>query len=223
MVGLFVEHQLINERLAHNMLQWAHSGFSVGRCASPRAAPGPARLYPNNKLLVEDHAATVLYRTAYNPDFRTNLKAFRPADFIAELLQHLPYRRVRLIRRYGLYSSRSRGTWSRKPHLLRLAPEVWRRDHRAPAGAQDPASPDPSPSLPCLHAAPLGCTAFHLPVHPRRHGFARRSGWQVNFAPRTPRPSQTSRISSSIKRAISHAAGNGRLREYRYCIKFHSL
>ena len=30
MVGLFVEHQLINERLALNMLQWDHSGFSVG-------------------------------------------------------------------------------------------------------------------------------------------------------------------------------------------------
>ena len=32
-------------------------------------------------------------------------------------------------RRYGLYSSRSRGTWSGKPHLVRLAPEAWRLQH----------------------------------------------------------------------------------------------
>jgi hypothetical protein len=29
MVDLFFKRQLINERLAHNMLQWDHSGFSV--------------------------------------------------------------------------------------------------------------------------------------------------------------------------------------------------
>jgi hypothetical protein len=47
------------------------------------------------------------------------------------LLQHLPDPRLRLIRRYGLYSSRSRGTWLRKPHLVRLAPEGWRQEHAA--------------------------------------------------------------------------------------------
>jgi len=84
-----------------------------------------------SKLVVEDHAATVLYHTAYNPYFHTNRKLFRATDFIAELLQHLPDPRLRLIRRYGLYSSRSRGTWLRKPHLVRLAPEGWRQDHSA--------------------------------------------------------------------------------------------
>jgi hypothetical protein len=129
----------INERLAHNMLQWGHSGFSVDgsvripasssrtrEALSQYIARAPVSL---NKLIVEEHAATVLYRTAYNPYFRTNLKAFRATDFIAELLQHLPDPRLRLIRRYGLYSSRSRGTWLRKPHLVRLAPEGWRQDH----------------------------------------------------------------------------------------------
>ena len=84
-----------------------------------------------NKLLVEEHAATVLYHTAYNPYFHTNRKLFRATDSIAELLQHLPDPRVRWIHRYGLYSSRSRGTWLRKPYLVRLAPEGWRQDHAA--------------------------------------------------------------------------------------------
>ena len=45
------------------------------------------------------------------------------------MLQHLPDPRLRLIRRYGLCSFRSRGRWLRKPHLVRLAPEGWRQDH----------------------------------------------------------------------------------------------
>ena len=36
-----------------------------------------------------------------------------------------------MIRRYGLCSSRSRGTWLRKPYLVRLAPEGWRQDRVA--------------------------------------------------------------------------------------------
>ncbi|MBE3063589.1 MAG: transposase, partial [Spirochaetes bacterium] len=53
-----------------------------------------------------------MYYTAYNPYFRTNHRAghctaaklFCATDFIAELLQHLPDYRSRVIRRYGLYS-----------------------------------------------------------------------------------------------------------------------
>ena len=48
------------------------------------------------------YASTVLCHTAYNPYFRTNRKIFLATDFIAELLQHLPDPRLRLIRRYGL-------------------------------------------------------------------------------------------------------------------------
>jgi len=138
MVSFFLERELINQRLACNMLQWDHSGFSVD--GSVRIPAGSSRTRealaqyiaraPVSlcKLVVEDHAATVLYHTAYNPYFRTNRKLFRAADFIAELLHHLPDPRLRLILRYGLYSSRSHGTWRRKPYLVRLAPEGWRQD-----------------------------------------------------------------------------------------------
>ena len=99
-----------------------------------------------SNLVVEDHAATVLYHTAYNPYFHTNLKVFRATDFIAELLQHLPGSRVRLIRRYGLYSSRSRGTWLRTPHRVRLATEGWKQDPLSqppvPIGPSDQPYPD---------------------------------------------------------------------------------
>jgi len=128
--------------LAQLRMIWGkHFGFSVDgsvrnpagssrtrEALSQHIARAPVSL---KKLVVEDHAAAVLYYSAYNPYFRTNLKVFRATDFIAELLQHLPGSRVRLIRRYGLYSSRSRGTWLRNPYLVRLAPEGWRQDHAA--------------------------------------------------------------------------------------------
>ena len=43
--------------------------------------------------------------------------------------------------RYGLYSSRSRGTWACKPHLVRSAPEGCRREHeqRSSVRRGDPA------------------------------------------------------------------------------------
>jgi hypothetical protein len=37
--------------------------------------------------------------------------------------------RAHLVRRYGSYSSRSRGTWIGKPWLVRLAPEGWLLQH----------------------------------------------------------------------------------------------
>ena len=43
---------------------------------------------------------------------------FDPLDFLAELTQHIPPARVQLIRRYGLYSSRIKGLWTRMPYVL---------------------------------------------------------------------------------------------------------
>ncbi len=95
MIAFFLKRQLINKRLAPNMLQWDHSGFSVDgsvripagssrtrEALSQYIARAPVSL---SKLVVEEHAATVLYHAAYNPYFRTNRKVF-PC--------HRPHRRV---------------------------------------------------------------------------------------------------------------------------------
>jgi len=105
MVAFFLRRELINERLAKNML-------------------------------VEERGSSILHRPAYNPFFKTNARLFPAAEFLVLLLQHFPDARARLMRRYGLYSSRSRGTWSRKPCLLRLAPEGWRREHEQPSSVR---------------------------------------------------------------------------------------
>lgn len=81
------------------------------------------------KIRFESFNGKVLFHTAYNEYFRENLKLFEATDFIALLTQHLPPKGAQYIRRYGLYSSRSRGKWIEKPYVVRLAPDGWRQKH----------------------------------------------------------------------------------------------
>jgi len=71
----------------------------------------------------ESFHGKVLFHTSFNEYFKENLKLFDAADFIALLTQHLPPKGAQYLRRYGLYSSRSRGKWADKPHVAALAPE----------------------------------------------------------------------------------------------------
>jgi hypothetical protein len=139
MVAFFLRRSLINERLAKSMLGWTHSGFSLDMsvkipASSSRAREALAQYITRppvslSKMLVEEHEASVLCRSEYNPYIKTNARLFPALEFLVQLLQHLPDARAHLVRRYGLYSSRSRGTWSRKPWLVRLAPEGWLQQH----------------------------------------------------------------------------------------------
>ncbi len=51
---------------------------------------------------------------------------FDGCDFLAELTQHIPPKGVQYIRRYGLYSSRTRGKWTEHPEIVKYAPEQWK-------------------------------------------------------------------------------------------------
>ena len=143
-IAFFLERKLLDERLAKNMLEWTHSGFSVDAsiripATSTRTREALAQYVVRapvslqNLLVDEGGTDSVIYRSPYSDFFKTDTKVFPAVRFLAEVLQHLPDSRCRLIRTYGLYSSRARGTWSRQPHLVRLAPEGWKRDHPAPA------------------------------------------------------------------------------------------
>ena len=98
-------------------------------------------------LLVEASTDTVVYRAPFNDSLRTDTKVFLAVEFLVELLQHLPDSRSRLLRTYGLYSSRARGTWARSPHLLRLAPEGWKRDHPPQPSLRIGPPEEPQPEL----------------------------------------------------------------------------
>jgi len=158
MIGFFLKRSLINERLAKSMMGWTHSCFSLDisvkiPAGSSRTREALAQYIARlpvslGKMLVEEHEGSVLYRSEYNPYFKTNARLFPALGFLVQLLQHLPHPRSHLVRRYGLYSSRSRGTWMRKPWLLHLAPEGWLQQHPPPtpvhAALQDSGEPSVS-------------------------------------------------------------------------------
>ena len=81
------------------------------------------------KIVYEAKKGKVLFHTKYNKYFKENLKIFSVDDFISELVQHIPPPRMRVIRYYGLYSSRSRQKWKEWNHVARHAPDGWKTAH----------------------------------------------------------------------------------------------
>jgi hypothetical protein len=96
-----------------------------------------------SKILFEQFSGTVLYHSSYNDYFKRNQQLFSVQDFIAQLTQHVPLKALRYIRRYGLYSSRTRGKWLSKPHVLRLAPAGWKNTHPDSCGTPESMAPPP--------------------------------------------------------------------------------
>jgi hypothetical protein len=105
-VAFFLERKLLNERLARNMLDWTHSGFSVDASIHlpagssktrealaqyiPRLTAGrrPAKgvrppVSLQHLLLDEGGTDTVVYRTAYSDYFHTDTKLFTAVEFLA--------------------------------------------------------------------------------------------------------------------------------------------
>jgi hypothetical protein len=88
------------------------------------------------KIAYEAFHNKVLFKTPkYNTYFKENLRVFDVLDFMAEVTSHIPPKHKQLIRRYGLYASRSRGKWDGTDHVVRLAPEGWKekKEIEAPA------------------------------------------------------------------------------------------
>jgi len=73
---------------------------------------------------------------ADGPPSAQNLHIFEPLEFLAELTQHIPPKRLQLIRRYGLYASRTKGRWDRLPWVAERAPEGWKATHQRDAAAK---------------------------------------------------------------------------------------
>lgn len=143
------------ERLARSMLGWTYGGFSVDlsvRIARPAAVRSPAGgptassrtreafapyiarpPIPRSKTLVAEHGASVLDSQEDNPYFKTTERLSPALEFIVQVLRHLYDARAHPVRRCGSYSSRSRETGIRTPHLVRLAPPGRRRSKRGRA------------------------------------------------------------------------------------------
>ena len=118
-INFFLQKKLINQKLAQNLLNWRHSGFSIDNKVKIPAFSQKAREALSQyitkpplslkKVIFEQHDGKVIYYSDYNDYFKRNTQVFTVQDFIASVTQHLPRKGLQYIRRYGLYSSRSRG------------------------------------------------------------------------------------------------------------------
>ena len=133
-IKLLVEHQLLNEDFARNLLSWKHSGFSIDNSVrildtssqeslAEYIARPPVSL---KKIHYEPFKGRVLFHITYSHYFKQNLHMFAALDFLADLTQHIPPKGLQLIRRYGLYASRTKGRWKEMPWVAERAPEGWK-------------------------------------------------------------------------------------------------
>jgi len=79
------------------------------------------------KLTYEPSQAKLIFHTTFNPALGENVKLWDALQFIAMATQFIPPQGVRLIRYFGLYSSRSRWKWPQWDHLTAHAPQGWKQ------------------------------------------------------------------------------------------------
>jgi hypothetical protein len=151
---------LLNSDFARKILAWQHSGFSIesgtrildqpmreALCQYLVRAPLSLR-----RIRWDEGQDTVTWSASPSGFFKGRVRRYSSLDFIAQVTLHVPWggshakrdgsppRGKHLVRRYGLYSSRGRGTWNRHPALRMRAPTGW-------YGRRAAADPSPSDTL----------------------------------------------------------------------------
>jgi len=141
-IKLLVQRGLLNDDFAGNLLSWKHPGFSIDnsvRILDESAQESLAEYIARppislKKIRYEPFKGKVLFHTKYSEYFKQNVHLFDALDFLAELTQHIPPKRLQLIRRYGLYASRTKGRWEEMPFVAERAPDGWKATHPSSAG-----------------------------------------------------------------------------------------
>jgi transposase-like protein len=137
----FLKKELINAHLATSLINWKHSGFSVDHSIripafSIRAREALSQYIARPPLslkkigIEENGEATAVCFTSQSEFFKGKTETFPVIRFFLELTQHIPPKGCQYIRRYGLYASRTKGTWPDKPHVVRLAPAGWKEQQQ---------------------------------------------------------------------------------------------
>ena len=97
------------------------------------------------KLTYLPSQATVRYSSAFTPAIGDSNREWSARDLIADATLFIPPQGVRLIRFFGLYSSRSRWKWPDWQYVSRHAPAGWKKSH-----LDSQAEPSPQPSCPSV-------------------------------------------------------------------------
>lgn len=101
-IWLLVRKELLSGEFARNLLSWNNSGFSIDnsvRVTDARSQESLAQYISRlpvslKKIRYEPFKGKALFHTTYSDYFKENTHLFNTLDFLAELTQHLPPRRV---------------------------------------------------------------------------------------------------------------------------------
>jgi hypothetical protein len=77
------------------------------------------------KITWDSRTDTVTWKAPRTGPHKGKERYFDGLDFIAQLTLHIPPKGKHLVRQYGVYSSRSRGTWKQRPALRTRASANW--------------------------------------------------------------------------------------------------
>lgn len=150
-IAMFLDKGLIAESFAEMLLRWKHSGFSVDNTVRIAGDDHKARVslaqyiarapLSLEKLRYDPLGEKAVYHSTFNPYLGENLKVWDALDFLALATSFIPPHGVRLIRYFGLYSSRSRWKWPLWKHVAAHAPRGWKEIHERDSAEPEPKAP----------------------------------------------------------------------------------
>jgi hypothetical protein len=112
-IDFFVAEKLLSPEQAQDLYSWENSGFSAfaDNIVPPEATAqleGLAQYVLRNpfsveKMVLDSSADRITYQS------KRGTQIFKPTDFLAAIVQHIPNKGTQRIRYYGQYSNKSRG------------------------------------------------------------------------------------------------------------------
>ena len=133
-IGLLVRREVIPPALAGQMLGWRHSGFTVHNQVRVAAgdAEGRKRLagymlrapFSLEKTTYDAARGAVIYRSNLHATLKRNFQVMPGAQWLELLCKHVPDRHEHMVRYYGRYSSRTRGSEHERPDMDEPGPET---------------------------------------------------------------------------------------------------
>ncbi len=126
-IRLLVRRELIRPPLAKQMLAWRHSGFTVHNQVRVGAGDAEGRKslagymlrapFSLQKTTYDAARGTVIYRSKLHATLKRNFQVMPGAEWLALLCKHIPDRHEHMVRYYGRYSSRTRGSEREHPEI----------------------------------------------------------------------------------------------------------
>jgi hypothetical protein len=126
-LGLLVRRQVILAPLASQMLAWRHSGFSVHNQVRVAAGDAEGRKglagymlrapFSLEKTTYDAARDAVIYRSKVHATLKRNFQVMSGAEWLELLCKHVPDRHEHMVRYYGRYSSRTRGSEHERPGM----------------------------------------------------------------------------------------------------------